>query len=280
MADSNRKNLGVIFILAMGKNEFMTNLKNQEYDLLGQLLLEVGIAMIHAGAPTRRVDLALVRISNSFGCEIHHQMTTRDLSISLYADNRPVFNGVVSKPALPAVNFRLVSDISDLSLKVKVERPSLEQLESYIKALSREGRYPRVMILSVVSLAGAAFCFTFGGSWLAMMLTFLATFIGLFLRQELIKFKVNPYITTYLSAFSASSVVGLFWLSGIPGLYEQALATSVLFLIPGVPLVIAFVDFLAGYILTGIERAGNALLHVFSISAGLASALYLFKIPF
>jgi uncharacterized membrane protein YjjP (DUF1212 family) len=174
----------------------------------------------------------------------------------------------------------LVSDISDLSLRVKEERPSLEQLESSIKALSSEGRYPRFFVLSVVSLAGAAFCFTFGGNWLAMILTFLATFAGLFGRQELIKLKVNPYITTYLSAFSASSVVGLFWLSGISGSYEQALATSVLFLIPGVPLVIAFVDFLGGYILTGIERVGNALLHAFSISAGLASAIYLFKIPF
>lgn len=252
----------------------------QNYDPLGKLLLEIGITMIHAGAPIRRVDLALVRISNSFGCQIHHQMTTRDLSISLYADHQLVFSGMVSKPGLPAVNFQLVSDISDLGLRVKEEKPSLEQFESYFTEISGEVDYPRLFILVVVSLAGAAFCFTFGGNLFAMTLTFLSTFAGLFLKQELIKLKVNPYITTYLSAFSASSVVGLFWLAGISGSYEQALATSVLFLIPGVPLVIAFVDFLAGYILTGIERAGNALLHVFSISAGLASALYLFKIPF
>jgi len=252
----------------------------QNYDLLGKLLLEIGITMIHAGAPIRRVDLALVRISNAFGCQVHHQMTTRDLSISLYVDHQSVYNGVVSKPGLPAVNFQLVSDISDLGLRVKEEKPSLEQLESYFTEISGEVNYPRLFILAVVSLAGAAFCFTFGGSWLAMTLTFLATFAGLFLKQELIKLKVNPYITTYLSAFLASSVVGLFWLMGIPGSFEQALATCVLFLIPGVPLVIAFVDFFAGYILTGIERAGNALFHVFSISAGLASVLYLFKIPF
>lgn len=250
------------------------------YELLGKTLLDMGIAMIHAGAPTRRVNLVLVRIATAFGCQIHHQMTTRHLSISLYADNLTVFNGGISMSTLPMVNFQLVSDISDMSLRVKEEKPTLEQLQSYLTQLHAEIKYPKLVILAVVSLAGSAFCFTFGGSMLAMTLTFLATLVGLSLKQALIRRKVNPYITTYLSAFLASAMVGLFWLSGQSGSLEHALATCVLFLIPGVPLIIAFVDFLDGFIITGIERAGNALLHVFSISAGLASVLYLFKIPF
>ena len=258
----------------------MPTSSTHNYELLGRMLLEMGIAMIHAGAPTRRVNLVLVRISTAFGCQIYHQMTTRHLSISLYASDVPVFNGGISKPTLPAVNFQLVSDISDLSLRIKEEKPTLEQLRSYLTQLGDQAKYSRLFILAVVSLAGSAFCFTFGGSLLAMTLTFVATLIGLFLKQELLQLKVNPYITTYLSAFLASAVIGLFWLSGQSGSLEHALATCVLFLIPGVPLVIAFVDFLDGFILTGIERSGNALLHVFSISAGLASVLYLFKIPF
>jgi uncharacterized membrane protein YjjP (DUF1212 family) len=258
----------------------MGNPSAQKYDLLGKLLLEIGIAMIHAGAPTRRVNLVLVRISTAFGSQIYHQMSTRHLTISLYEGDRCVFNGVVSQPALPAVNFQLVSDISDLSLKVKEERPSLESLSSQIAQLRNHSSYPRVAILAVVSLAGAAFCFTFGGSVLAMVVTFLATLAGLFLKQELVRRKVNLYITTYLSSFLASAVVGFLWLSGMEDSLEHALSTCVLFLIPGVPLVIAFVDFLDGSIINGIERAGNALLHVFGIAAGLASVVYLFKIPF
>jgi uncharacterized membrane protein YjjP (DUF1212 family) len=155
------------FYLSQAKNEGVTNRKIQDYDLLGQLLLEVGIAMIHAGAPTRRINLVLLRISAAFGCQIHHQLSTRHLSVSLYTESRCVFNGVVSSPSLPSVNFQLVSDISDLSLKVKEEKPTLAHLSENFRNLSATSNYARIVVLTVVSLAGSAFCFTFGGSLMA-----------------------------------------------------------------------------------------------------------------
>lgn len=249
--------------------------------VLGKLLLNMGMTLLHSGAPTRRVSLILDRISNAYGYRIYTDLSTRHLSVSVLDRQRVnVFSGSRSKPSLPGVNFRVVSEISSLSLTLQHHLRSLEEIKDELSLIQNLAHYSRWLILAVVSLAGSAFCYTFGGSVEAMGITFLATFCGLFLKQELVRKSVNPYVITYLSALLAGLVIVLCWKLGVTDEPGQAFATSVLFLVPGVPLIIAFVDLLDGYILNGLDRGVNALIHALGIAAGLASVLYVFKIPF
>lgn len=248
-------------------------------DGLGKILLEMGITMLHAGAPSRRVNLVLVRISNAYGFDSYQNISTRHLSISIQDAQGKTFSGARSKTSLPGVNFRVVSDISNLSLELAENPLPLKEVKEKLQVIKKKPHFPRLVILTAVSLAGASFCYLFGGDWTEMILAFGATFLGLFLKQELIRKSVNIYITTYLSSFLAAFVIALVWRFGFSIQVNQALATGVLFLVPGVPLVISFVDLLDGYILNGIDRGVNALMHAFGIAAGLASVLYLFEIP-
>lgn len=255
---------------------------NQPSDLnpLGRLLLEIGITLLHASAPTRRVNLILHRLAKAYGLEIHLNLSTRHLSISLQDIQGNSFTGGRSKASLPGVNFRVVSDLSVLSLEVAENPLPIAVVKERLQLIKKQPHYPRLLVLAVVSLAGSAFCYTFGGDVLEMGITFMATFCGLFLKQELVKRSVNTYLTTFFSAFMAALVIGIFWKIGVPTQLDQAFATSVLFLIPGVPLVLSFVDLLDGFILNGIDRGVNSLIHAFGIAAGLASVLYIFQIPF
>jgi uncharacterized membrane protein YjjP (DUF1212 family) len=248
---------------------------------LGKLLLEMGMTMLHAGAPTRRVNLILSRISNAYGFRIHADVSTRHLSVSLQdRDDENVFSGGRSNPSLPGVNFKAVSELSNLSIELAEDQIPLTEVKAKFGLIQELPHYPRWLILLVVSFAGAAFCYTFGGDFVEMGITFLATFCGLFFKQELVKYNLNTYIVTYLSSLLAASVIALCWNQEITPLPEHAFATSVLFLVPGVPLVISLVDLLDGYITNGLDRGVNALIHAFGIASGLASILYIFKIPF
>lgn len=256
---------------------------NKPYDpvFLGKLLLDMGISMIHAGAPTRRVSLILTRISKAYGFQVYSDLSTRHLSISMQnQQEEKVFSGGRSNPSLPGVNFWVVSDISNLSIELSENHISLEELNNAFKRIQNRSHYPRWLILLVVSFAGAAFCYTFGGDFVEMGITFLATFCGLFLKQVLVKNNLNIYIVTYFSALLAAFVIALCWKLEFTALPDHAFATSVLFLVPGVPLVISLVDLLDGYITNGLDRGVNALIHAFGIASGLASVLYIFKIPF
>jgi uncharacterized membrane protein YjjP (DUF1212 family) len=58
---------------------------------------------------------------------------------------------------------------------------------------------------------------------------------------------------------------------------EIAIATSVLFLIPGVPLINGVIDIVEGYTLTGGSRLIQAFLLIICIAVGLSFSLVLLK---
>lgn len=249
--------------------------------LLGKLLLNMGMSMLHAGAPTRRVSLVLNRVSTAYGYRIYTDLGTRHLSVSIRdAEGANVFSGGRGKPSLPGVNFRLVSEISNMSLELEEMQKPLSEARGELLKIQAQAHYSRWLVLLVVSLAGSAFCYTFGGNVAEMCSTFLATFCGLFLKQELLKKRMNSYVITFLSSLLSALAIVFCWKIGVLSELGQAFATSVLYLIPGVPLIIAFVDLLDGFILNGLDRGVNALIHAFAIAAGLAVALFVFNIPF
>ena len=58
---------------------------------------------------------------------------------------------------------------------------------------------------------------------------------------------------------------------------EIALATSVLYLVPGVPLINGVIDIVEGYVLTGFARLTEAALLIINIAIGLSFTLLLVK---
>jgi uncharacterized membrane protein YjjP (DUF1212 family) len=135
-----------------------------------------------------------------------------------------------------------------------------------------------LVTLVAVSVAGAAFCYTFGGSYFEMLITFGATFFGLLTKQILVKKSVNAFICTYFSALAAALFIAIVYKVGPATQLEHAFSTCALFLIPGLPLINFIIDLLDGNILFGLERGINALIHAFAIALGLTTVLYIFNV--
>lgn len=247
---------------------------------LGNLLLQTGVALIKSGAGSSRVITNLSRFAIAYGYEANVDLGTRNISISLHKENRGnIFSGSRSIATLPGANFRVISVISRLSWDVMEKKISLEEYAKVINQVPDIPTYKRHVILFFTGIAGSAFCYTFGGNAFEMVLTFLATLIGLFFKQELVLKKYNPFMITYGSAVLASAVIAVCGkILGVTTNLDHAFATSILFLIPGVLLINSFVDLLDGHIINGIDRGTNALMHAFSIAAGLATVLYIFKL--
>ncbi len=255
-------------------NEFI-----EDPGALGPLLLETGMALLRAGASSSRIVLTTRRIAAAYNLDTHIDLGPRIFSVTLLdREHDTVFSGTRGMSSAPGVNSKIISGISRMSWSITENPWTFDQIRAELKRLMGLSHYPKLLVLSVVGLAGASFCYTFGGNPIQMVLVFLATFIGLFVKQELIKKAFNPYIVTYLSASTAALTIALFWRFGLDTSFEQAFATSVLFLIPGVPLFTSVVDMIDGYILNGIERGINALMHAFAIALGLATLMYIFKV--
>ena len=89
------------------------------------------------------------------------------------------------------------------------------------------------------------------------------------------KKKMNHYIVFIVSAFVASLCASTALIFDTTS--EIALATSVLYLVPGVPLINGVIDVVEGYVLTGFARLTEASLLIVSIAIGLSFTLLMVK---
>jgi uncharacterized membrane protein YjjP (DUF1212 family) len=253
--------------------------KDKIFDIqdIGSILLDIGAHLMSSGASSNRVRITVNRIAEAYGFNADMLITNRALMLTVYDQDQKEYFSRVKRTSPHGVNFRIVSGISRMSWRIVDEKWNIDQIKTEINRLINLPHYPRILILSLVSLAGASFCRLFGGDFIEMATTFVATFIGLFVRQEAHKMSFNPYLCVLFASITASLISGLGFKIGWSDTLEHAFATSVLFLIPGVPLIQSFTDIIDGNVLNGMVRGMNALVMIFMIALGLLSAMLLYN---
>lgn len=242
---------------------------------LGKTLLNIGTLLMSSGANSHRIRTTIERIAENFGVNTELLITHRAIMITIN-DSNEEYHSSLKRSSPHGVNFKLVSGISRMSWRVLEENWTVKQINVELNRLVALPHYPRIVILLVVGIAGASFCRIFGGSWMDMLVTFGATFSGLFIRQESAKRNFNPYLCVFFGSFTASLFAVTFIRFG--NISEYALATSVLFLVPGVPLINSFSDLIDGNIMNGIVRSLNGLIISFAIALGLVLAMQIFPL--
>ena len=241
-----------------------------------EMLLDVGTLLMSNGASTGRVRTTVNRIAEALGYDVELLITSRSLMLTVTAENGSDYTSSVRRTPPHGVNFKLVSGISRMSWRVIEDKLTVEQINQDINRLTNLPHYPRLVVLSLVALAGASFCRLFGGEGWELAVTFVASFFGLYIRQEALKKRFNPYLAIVFASFAASMIAGLSVKLGIGDTPEHALATSVLFLIPGVPLINSLTDIIDGNTLNGIVRGVNGFVMAFAIALGLMLAMQIY----
>ncbi|WP_167617507.1 threonine/serine ThrE exporter family protein [Maribellus sediminis] len=244
----------------------------EDTQTVGNTLLEVGALLMSSGASTHRTRVTLNRIANGLGYEIESLITQRAIMLTIIEEDQKYLFSRLKRISPLKPNFKMVSGISHLSWDVMEEKWSLQQINAELDRLKSLPHYPRWVLLTTVGAAGSGFCYLFGGDALNMLVAFVATVIGLFVRQEATKLKFNPYLCVFFAAFIASFIAGLSELFEIGSQPDKAVATSVLFLVPGIPLINSVTDMMDGNIQNGLVRAINGLMIAFAIAVGLFSS--------
>ena len=241
---------------------------------IAQFIAEYATRLMGSGVHTSRVVRNSKRLGEALGVRVIVSAFQKVVTFSVCDDESgEVYSEVADIPPLP-ISFKLNAELSALSWEAYDNRMPLAELrERYREIISRPKMSPRLILL-LVGLANGAFCRLFGGSWGAVATVILATLLGMFIRHQMQKRHYNHFIVFMVSAFSASMFASL---TLIPGWTPDiAIGTSVLFLIPGVPLINGIIDILEGHTVTGTSRLIQATLLVICIATGLAVPLLLF----
>lgn len=246
---------------------------------LSNFLLDYAVSLMAVGVHTSRVGRNAARIAETYGYRVDMTIFQRTITMSVIRDNDDTVRRTsVRKIRMQAINFQIISRLSALSWEVYDEHLPFRELCSRYEKIMAEPRYSRWAVLGLVACANAAFCRLFGGDLPAMGLVFIATAVAFWLRQELVKRQVDHMavfiVCSFIASFIAAAGVRYHW-GDTP---QIALGTSVLFLIPGVPLINSIIDVLEGHVLVGFSRGVNACILIICIALGLSVTLLMLGI--
>ena len=133
--------------------------------------------------------------------------------------------------------------------------------------------YPRWLVSLAIGISCASFARLAGADWIGCGVVVVASGVAMYLRLVVARLQFSPVVSFFVAAFVATSLAGLSepWkLGGTPGI---ALASCVLLLVPGFPLINGVSDMVKGYINTGIARLAYALLLSIASCAGILLAM-------
>jgi Uncharacterized conserved protein len=153
-------------------------------------------------------------------------------------------------------------------------RRELARLKERFYGVIQRPRLSEWVLCLMIGAASASFCRLFGGDWAAMGIVFFASQAAFLVRRFMVvRHHMDIRLGFLAASFTASflSAVGSWHVpTATP---EIAVASGILFLVPGVPLLNAVNDILSGHTLMGISRGAAAAVLTLCIAFGLAVTL-------
>ena len=242
---------------------------------LCDFIAEYASHLMAAGVHTSRVMRNSKRIGSSFEADVKMSILHKHIILTVIdRTTSEQSNRVVGVPPHP-ISFEHNASLSALSWAAADRHLSLDELwAEYTRIVSAPMIHP-LFVLLLVGFANASFCRLFGGDAVSMGIVFSSTLTGFYLKQRMQQRGINPYVTFIVSAFVASLCASTSLIFSTTS--DIALATSVLYLVPGVPLINGVIDVVEGHVLTGFARLTEAALLIVNIAIGLSFTLLLVK---
>ena len=241
-------------------------------------LAEYAATLMAVGAQTSRIQLNTVRMARSMGFHVNLLIFPKTLSITLHDNGRNHSYTYIKKTPHIPLNFNVNMKLSQLSWNAFDDRLSLRELWARLKEIVTERRESPWLVLLLASVANACFCRLFDGNATSMAIVFVATLVGFMLRQQLTRRGVNQLAVFVLCAFVSTMIGVTDFLFFHGGTEDMSLGTSMLYLVPGVPLINGVMDIVDHHVLNGIARLANAMLLIICIALGLSATVITFGI--
>ena len=234
--------------------------------------------LLGCGATCARIEKNTRRIAEAMNVDVVMTITAMHVSITVWnASHTDTCTDIVRTPHT-GISFDINTELSKLSWAVADNRVSIGEAMRRFDAIKNTAPTNQWQVLILTSLANASFCRLFGGDWVSMLIVLIATAMGYRVKQMLLGERCDVRIVFFCSALVSSIIAGgahLFHWGNTP---DIAVATSVLYLIPGVPYLNSVSDLLDGHYVCSLGRFMNAIVLTVCLSLGLCGGLMLMQL--
>lgn len=234
-------------------------------------LSEYAVQLFGSGCTCIRLEKNMKRIAASLGMNVEFSVLPRHIHITVSKGDSD-FTSVIGIRDLP-ISFSRITDLSRLSWQMADGKIDFLTARSVLPRICNCACVNPWLLLLLVSLANASFCRLFSGDPMAMATVFIAMFIGFLVKQILVRRHMDIRLTVLFCSFLSAMIAAAGSLLGIGGTPEIAVATSVLYLVPGIPFINSFCDLLDRHYLCAFGRAMNAVMLLCCLSLGLCAGM-------
>lgn len=240
---------------------------------VGKLLADYAAWMLGCGATCARIEKNVARMAVAFGVSEELTIMPRHITLGVSGKDGEMPLFFTRKAAPCGINFDINTRLSALSWNVADHHLPVERVRERFDRIITLRRGDAAAVVILAALANASFCRLFGGDAIAMAAVFAATFIGMLLKYMMIKARVDLRLVFLTCAFVSAVICAGCHLFGWGGTPEVAVATSVLYLIPGVPYINSASDLIAGHYVTFMSRFVDACVLTAALSLGLVAGI-------
>ncbi|MBE9608320.1 threonine/serine exporter family protein [Chitinilyticum piscinae] len=235
------------------------------------LALHAGLLVHLSGGDTERAAATMRRVALALGAA-RADTVVSSLNIGLTIERGNERDTAFRRAPHVGANFANLTELERLLEDLEAGHISAEQLQDGLDDVARRKPiHSRPLMAALIGLSCGAFAALFGGDLAAVLITTLGSALGVAVRFLLLSRGFKPVMFAIAASFTALLVVGL--LRGLTATPDAALAASVLFLIPGVPLINGASDMLAANYLNGMVRLTMSAMIVLGIAIGVSVAL-------
>jgi uncharacterized membrane protein YjjP (DUF1212 family) len=251
-----------------------------------RLCIESGLMLLQHGAESALVESVTRRLGLALGVRsVEVAIMANALTVTTLSDNHCITT--VRRNEDRGINMHIVTEVQRATLAVEAGELDRISYRTRIEAIKPQ-RYPRWLVALMIGLSCACFARLAQMSlpvnedrswdWYGCGLTFAASSAAMFVRQLLAARHFNPLVNFFVSAFVATSIAGQGVIYKL-GLHPKiAMASCVLLLVPGFPMINSVSDMVKGYINTGLSRGMMAVMLGSATSAGIILAMTVWNV--
>jgi uncharacterized membrane protein YjjP (DUF1212 family) len=239
-------------------------------------LLRFGTMMLRAGDTVFRVRESMGLLATNMGLDsLALHVTIDGMTATVRRGPEAVTTAIEIAPL--GIN---ASRISALERLARDSRPGLTaaELAASLDAIDKAPPFNSILVVAIaIGFASGAFCYLNSGDLLGIAAAIAAGSLGQLARSLMFGRRLNQYAVTALCAILASGfycllVVSLAGADFGPS-HAVGLISSVLFLVPGFPLVASLLDLLQHQTVAGLARLAYGIMVLLAAAFGLSAVV-------
>ncbi|MBH5328501.1 threonine/serine exporter family protein [Eikenella sp. S3360] len=251
-------------------------ISHEQQQEITRLCIHAALLLLQYGAESTLIDQIAFRLGRALGMDsVECALTPNAIVITTLCNNHCITT--TRKNFDKGINMSVITVVQHIVIAAEQGLYDVHQVRALLDAV-KPVKYNRYLVVLMVGLSCASFAHLSGGDPLICGITFVASACGMWVRQMLSARQYNPAVVFAVTAFVASMVSGMALKYGWGARPEVAMASSVLLLVPGVPLINSLADILKGHVNMGMSRWAVATVLTFSTCLGIVLALSLLNV--